>query len=237
MLKKVLAAAISVFTFAMVNTPWKVSAMTETTAEIPFTVENYPGTVVIEPIGDAPLNGINEFVNVNDGTFTLSYTEPDQFSYRIYQLPGDLTDVIYDDTVYNVIVSAFVNDDDELYTTTAIGIDGQTGKLEDIVFTNTAVQDEESSSQNEQSSNEGVQGSTQSEIEDSSQEDSSQESSSNESSSNADLSSVPAATPGNPGGSNPLTGILTTGGSVILLAAISAMGVTAYKKERHEDQK
>ena len=117
--------------------PLKAFAMTEVSVELPFVVENNKGTVVIEAVDDAPLPEVTEFKDIAEGVFALSYTQPDTYRYRVYQLITDNTsDVVYDKTVYNVVVSVLSDDDGTLHTVYTISIDGDAEKQDAIAFEN-----------------------------------------------------------------------------------------------------
>ena len=129
-------AAVSLLLLIMLM-PMQAFAVEAATAEIPFTIENASGTVVIEAIDDAPLPEKTEFADVTEGTFALAYGDPGDYVYKIYQKPGTEPDVTYDETVYNVVVSVFVDEDDEsLYTVVTISVAGNPSKPESVVFTN-----------------------------------------------------------------------------------------------------
>ena len=131
--KKIIITMV-ILLFAVLVFPLQAFAMTATTVELPFTIENVPGTVTIEAVDNAPLPEITELTNTTEGKFEMSYTEPDNFQYKVYQKTGDRKSVKYDTTVYDVAVSIFVNDDGELYPVVVITVDGQ--KVDKIDFIN-----------------------------------------------------------------------------------------------------
>ena len=57
--------------------PVQAFAMDSVTAEIPFTVENAPGTVVMEAMHGAPEPEQSAFENVSEGKFVLRFDEPE----------------------------------------------------------------------------------------------------------------------------------------------------------------
>lgn len=120
--------------------PIQVSAMGAATAEIPFTVKNAPGTVVIEAVESAPLPGQTVFEGVSSGKFEISFAEPGDYYYKIYQKPGTGSDITYDSTVYTVCISVFVHEDGNLYSVVAVNIESSSQKAEDIAFENTLVE-------------------------------------------------------------------------------------------------
>lgn len=134
--KKCFGIMISLLLFIAVM-PIQAFAMEDLTVEIPFKVENTPGTVVMEALDGAPSPAVAEFQNVTEGVFALSVASPGDYNYRIYQIAGDESDVTYDDTVYNVTVSVFVNDSGELYAVVTFCIDGDSHKPDEVKFTNT----------------------------------------------------------------------------------------------------
>ena len=133
--RKWFTAAVSLL-LLMVLMPMQAFAMEEVTVEIPFTIENASGTAVIEAIDGAPLPEETEFASVTEGVFALSYGEPGDYAYKIYQKPGEVAGVTYDETVYDVVVSVFVNEEEGLYTVVTISIAGDANKPESVVFTN-----------------------------------------------------------------------------------------------------
>ena len=116
--------------------PVQAFAMESVAVEIPFTVENLPGTVVMEALNGAPAPAQSEFANVSEGKFALSFNEPDDYVYRVYQEPGTEAGATYDDFEYTVIVSVSVNDDGSLYAMTTLVADGDNHKPESITFKN-----------------------------------------------------------------------------------------------------
>lgn len=135
--KKCFGLMISILLLFIAAMPIQAFAMEGFTAEIPFTVENTPGTVVMEALDGAPAPTVAEFQNVAEGTFTLTFDDPGDYCYRIYQIKGDESDVIYDDTVYNVVVSVFVDENGGLYAVVTLSVDGDAHKPEEVQFKNT----------------------------------------------------------------------------------------------------
>ena len=101
-LRRLFLLILSAATVCVMALP--VLAMTQVEAELPFTVEGASGTVRIEAEDGAPLPEVTEFTGEGTGKFTMQYTEPDDYVYRVYQLPGGETDVTYDETEYRVLV-------------------------------------------------------------------------------------------------------------------------------------
>ena len=122
-LRRLFLLILSAATVCVMALP--VLAMTQVEAELPFTVEGASGTVRIEAEDGAPLPEVTEFTGEGTGKFTMQYTEPDDYVYRVYQLPGGETDVTYDETEYRVLVSA---------------TEGSVQKPAEIVFTNERIQ-------------------------------------------------------------------------------------------------
>lgn len=108
--------------------------------EVPFTVENTPGTVVIDAQDGAPLPAQTEFSDTQEGSFSLTFTEPGYYAYKVYQKQGldDYTAYyeFYDDTEYDVVVSVFTDDDNDLSAYVTVSIPGDAFKPDGIVFTN-----------------------------------------------------------------------------------------------------
>lgn len=116
--------------------PMQAFARETATVEIPFTVKNGSGTVVIEAVGGAPLPEQTEFVGVSEGKLTAKYTEPGDYCYRIYQRPGTEKGITYDSTVYEICVSVFVKEDGTLYSVVACNEEGSPQKTDEVVFEN-----------------------------------------------------------------------------------------------------
>lgn len=135
----------------MLAMPFQVFAEGAATAEIPFAVKNASGTVVIEAVDGAPLPEQTEFTGVSTGKFLMSFTEPGDYCYKIYQKSGTEQGVAYDSTVYAVCISVFVNEDGSLYSVAAINIESSSQKTDDIVFENTLAEPSEPSKPNEPS--------------------------------------------------------------------------------------
>lgn len=120
--------------------PIQAFAMESATAEIPFTVNNAPGTVVMEAVGGATLPKQTVYEGVSAGKFELTFSEPGDYCYKIYQKPGTQQGITYDSTVYSVFVSVFVNDNGGIYAVTAVSTADSSQKIEDVKFNNTPVQ-------------------------------------------------------------------------------------------------
>ena len=119
--------------------PVQALAMDAATAEIPFTVKNAPGTVVMEAVDDSPLPNPTVFEGVSSGKFEMTFSKPGAYSYKIYQKPGTDQNVTYDITIYTVCISVFVNEDGNLYSVTAINAAESSQKAEEVVFKNTLI--------------------------------------------------------------------------------------------------
>ena len=116
--------------------PIQVFAVEAATAEISFTVKNAPGTVVMEAVNGAPLPEQTVFKGVSAGKFEISFTEPGDYYYKVYQNPGTEQGVTYDSTVYTVFISVFLDENGVLYSVTAVNIEQSAQKAEDIEFEN-----------------------------------------------------------------------------------------------------
>lgn len=129
-LRRLFLLILSAATVCVMALP--VLAMTQVEAELPFTVEGACGTVRIEAEDGAPLPEVTEFTGEGTGKFTMQYTEPDDYVYRVYQLPGGETDVTYDETEYRVLVSVIVNDDGNLIPRITLATEGSVQKPAEI---------------------------------------------------------------------------------------------------------
>lgn len=116
--------------------PLKAFAMESVTAEIPFIIDSTPGTVVIEAVGDEPLPAVTVVSDVLLGEFEIAYTEPGNYYYHVYQNPGDKQEYLYDESIYNVLVSVFTDEYEKLYAVVTLGIDGNPEKPEMVEFAN-----------------------------------------------------------------------------------------------------
>lgn len=127
--------------------PMQAFAMAEVSAELPFSVENVGGTVVIEAVDGAPLPELTVLKDVTGGVFKLSFSQPDTYRYRVYQqVPENANGVIYDTKVYNVAVSVLADDEGALNCVFTISVDGFAEKRESIVFVNELPKADEDSS-------------------------------------------------------------------------------------------
>lgn len=134
---KILTAMICLLALA-IALPFTAFAMEAVSADLPFSVKNVSGTVVIDAVDGAPLPEQAVYENVTDGTFTVRFTKADTYHYKVYQRAGSEKTVRYDDTVYEVAVAVLSNEDGSLYIATAVNKQGDTHKLtaNDIVFEN-----------------------------------------------------------------------------------------------------
>lgn len=117
--------------------PLQACAEGAATAEIPFTVKNASGTVIIEAVDGAPLPKQTEFEGISTGKFEFSFTRPGEYRYKICQKPGTEQGVTYDSTVYSVCVAVFSNNDGSLYSVTAVNVEDSSQKAEIVEFENT----------------------------------------------------------------------------------------------------
>lgn len=125
--------------------PLQSSAEGAVTAEIPFTVNNAPGTVIIEAVDGAPLPKQTEFEGVSTGKFEFSFTKPGEYYYKVYQKSGTEQGVTYDSTVYSVCIAVFSNNDGSLYSVTAVNVEESSQKAEIVEFENTLAEPSEPS--------------------------------------------------------------------------------------------
>ena len=137
--KRIISALMLLLVFLAL--PMQAMAEEESvTVGVSFTVENTPGTVVIEGVDGAPLPEQTELSDVLEGTFEITYTRPGDYEYKVYQKQGldDYTAYYktYDDTVYNVLVSIFLDENEELYGVVTATLPGADYKPDDIAFTN-----------------------------------------------------------------------------------------------------
>lgn len=250
MMKKYCIVFVSLL-LLMMAMPLQAFAVESVTAEISFVVRNAPGTVVIEAVGDAPLPEVTEFADTFSGAFEITYTEPGNYSYHIYQRLGERRDVIYSGVIYNVLVSVFVNEYDQLYTVVTLGTKGNPDKPEQIEFIN----EFEKESKPDTSSGTGIAGD---EIDgssdtDGSSADSNSSGSGDGSSSNGSNGNSPngsssdtshggaladSGNPGNPPTKSPLTGQLLRPVSLMIVMGILLIfvGIMLSRKDREDTE-
>ena len=106
-------------------------------AEIPVTAK-LGGTVLIRAEGASPEAAEQKLVIPADpgkGTFHLTFTEPDKYSYRIWQEKGADPDVTYDETVYTVTLMVLADEAGNLSYITVFA-DGTSVKPSEVAFEN-----------------------------------------------------------------------------------------------------
>lgn len=90
--------------------------------------------------GLAPLPS-QEVITVDEdgkGEFILHITEPGTYEYQVYQIKGADTDVVYDDTKYDVHVYVISNEDGNLEYSVAVNISNTDQKPDSVEFKNIA---------------------------------------------------------------------------------------------------
>lgn len=95
-------------------------------------------TINITPLGDAPAPA-QAALQTKGGTveFTgLTFDEPGDYCYRVWQTVGNASGVTYDRRSYTVTVRAANRGDGTLYTRLWAVQDGMTGKAGEILFAN-----------------------------------------------------------------------------------------------------
>ena len=121
----------------LLATSVQVFAEGSVTAEIPFTVKNAPGTVVMEAVDNAPSPKTATFTNVFEGKFEITYTEPGDYYYTIRQIPGEESEITYDDTEYTVVVSVYTENDRLSTPVVTVSKAGSAEKPDNVEFDNT----------------------------------------------------------------------------------------------------
>lgn len=82
-----------------------------------------------------------EIITVDEdgkGEFILHITEPGTYEYQVYQIKGADTDVVYDDTKYDVHVYVISNEDGNLEYSVAVNISNTDQKPDSVEFKNIA---------------------------------------------------------------------------------------------------
>lgn len=125
---------------AIMAAPLSVLAAGESvTVEIPFTVKGADGTVVMEVSKDAPGPQPQQavFDEAKEGTFRITFTEPGEYLYTVYQRKGTNENVEYDTiTVYLVGVIVSTGRDGKLTASVGVNKKGDNVKKEVMEFTN-----------------------------------------------------------------------------------------------------
>lgn len=112
-------------------------------AKIPVTCLDFPYEddhtyeIKIESENDSFPVPASDLLTISDnGTryFEIDITEPGTFSYKVYEMAGNDTDIVYDDNTY--IVTVFVENaaDDKLIYSVTVNADGKDTKSETIKF-------------------------------------------------------------------------------------------------------
>lgn len=136
MMKKTWFKAMALLLVLLVAPVHTMAEGKGTTLVIPFTVNYTPGTVIMEAGENAPGPEVASFDGAEEGAFTLSFSEPGDYAYQIWQKAGKDTNIIYDDTVYEVNVYVRVNDDGALYCTVVVSTEDDEHKPGEIAFKN-----------------------------------------------------------------------------------------------------
>ena len=132
---KVMASLLLLIVLAA---PAQVLAFDAVIAEIPFTVEYEPGTVVIEALDGAPAPTPAEFEGAASGTFQVTFSTPGNYYYSICQKEGTNPNVVYSDTVYTVRVTVWTEDQQLLAAVSAyVDEEAEENKVASIAFVNT----------------------------------------------------------------------------------------------------
>lgn len=104
--------------------------------EVPIQVEVNGGTIEINGRTNLP-----EITQIQDkGEFILSFANPqagDEYLYLVYQTDKTDTNIIYDDTVYEVRVHFILVNEDEVKAEVTVNEVASDTKSAEIVFTNT----------------------------------------------------------------------------------------------------
>lgn len=116
MIKKLLGMILPVVLVILSSIPVLASNTSTITAKIPVECSDVGGTFVIEPQGLAPMP-TKESITVADkgeGSFTVTFDQPDNYSYVIKQIAGNKSGVTYDKSVYNVTVHVIYDEKEML---------------------------------------------------------------------------------------------------------------------------
>ncbi len=104
--------------------------------DIPVEVVNGPGLIKIE--GTAYLPAETQMLVTDKGTIHFDFTgaaPADKFTFDIYQVPGDDAGLIYDETVYTLLVEIFI-DDYSKYAVAVLSIGDELEKPDTCKFVN-----------------------------------------------------------------------------------------------------
>ena len=125
--------------------PMLASADRSMTASISFTIENISGTVIMEALDGAPAPSTSRYDDISEGVFEITFTEPGNFFYRVYQQAGTLSNVYYDPIIYNVGIYVYTGEDGNLQYSIVLSVEGNDHKPDRIVFRNTQWPDDQTS--------------------------------------------------------------------------------------------
>ena len=146
---KVVKAVAAVFAIFLLGSA-PVTAGEPVVAKIPVSCkasginEEFTYTITAEE-SEAPMpkNAVLTLKDGEQGTFDISYTEPDTWHYEIHQNKPDKADdkVEYDKGKYTAIVSVGIKEDGSLYTETSIMKPGSTDKSISCTFVDSIAHD------------------------------------------------------------------------------------------------
>lgn len=139
--KKIAAAAVILFTWIGSTMAVPVYAGTlNVEIKIPVRVQGAAGTIVLEPEKtDTPVPEQTELQIGKDEKQSfgpIRYEEPEDYHYKVYQTPGNATDITYDAAVYDVTVRVTSTEAGELEAVVWCEKEGTEGKSDEMVFAN-----------------------------------------------------------------------------------------------------
>ena len=135
--------------FSMVGTLTAAPAYIPVDATIPFSCQAVPGGESLYEIkirsktetSPAPEQDVIRIDREGNGSFQIRITEPGNYDYLVYELQGSDSNIVYDDTMYDVHVFVTNNDRQELEYYVTTNYTDTDEKPKKVVFQN-AVQSE-----------------------------------------------------------------------------------------------
>lgn len=144
---KFIKSAVSIAALCLLSalTPLSVNAYEAVNAKIPVSCldaangRRHTYTIKMEPENEycpAPVSDTLEITEAESSFFELDITEPGTFNYKIYEFPGQSTDIQYDTNVYNITVYTVIDSNDELNYSIIAHTGENDSKSGEIVFEN-----------------------------------------------------------------------------------------------------
>lgn len=157
MTKKLLKIIVPVILAALSSISVLAADTSTITATIPVKCSDVGGDFVIKPEGNAPAP-TKESVTIADkgeGSFTVTFDQPDNYSYTIKQVAGNKSGVTYDQSIYDVTVHVIYDEKDMLKAELEIRKKSSDLKSESALYANKSQKKDDKSSKSSGSSSGG----------------------------------------------------------------------------------